>query len=166
MAQLKIWIKIISHKKYYTELVLMKSLRHTHTHTHTHTHKHTRSIGEMVFILYKPYFLSPYTNPTPKPTPYRKLCAFLLSQKTHSVWFISLLKYGDMGKCPHKSPSPLIIHKSYPCHYTNLCPHVSQTHTHTHTHTTHTIMAISSAHLAFYEHLIISIPLKSLLWFS
>ncbi len=35
----------------------------------------------MVFILYKPYFLSAYTNPTPKPTPYRKLSAFLLSQK-------------------------------------------------------------------------------------
>ncbi len=24
----------------------------------------------MVFILFKPYFLSPYNNPTPKPTPY------------------------------------------------------------------------------------------------
>uniref|UniRef100_A0A673K417 Ig-like domain-containing protein n=1 Tax=Sinocyclocheilus rhinocerous TaxID=307959 RepID=A0A673K417_9TELE len=31
----------------------------------------------MVFILYKLYVLLPYTNPTPKPTPYRKLCAFL-----------------------------------------------------------------------------------------
>ncbi len=27
----------------------------------------------MFFILYKQYFLSAYTNPTPKPTPYRKL---------------------------------------------------------------------------------------------
>ncbi len=42
------------------------------THTHTHTHTHTQvcfcelwghSIGIMVFILYKPYFLSPYTYP-------------------------------------------------------------------------------------------------------
>ncbi len=64
------------------------------------------SIGVMVLILYKSYFLSPYTNPTPKPTPYRKLCAFLLKKKTNSVWFISLLKYEDMGKCPHNSPSP------------------------------------------------------------
>ncbi len=30
----------------------------------------------MFFILYKQYFLSPYTN-TPKPSPYRKLYAFL-----------------------------------------------------------------------------------------
>ncbi len=29
-----------------------------------------------------------------------------LKKKTNSVWFINLLKYGDMGKCPHKSPSP------------------------------------------------------------
>uniref|UniRef100_A0A672JY25 VPS35 endosomal protein-sorting factor-like n=1 Tax=Sinocyclocheilus grahami TaxID=75366 RepID=A0A672JY25_SINGR len=31
----------------------------------------------MVFILYKLYFLLPFTNPTPKPTPHRKLSAFL-----------------------------------------------------------------------------------------
>uniref|UniRef100_A0A671MNK3 VPS35 endosomal protein-sorting factor-like n=1 Tax=Sinocyclocheilus anshuiensis TaxID=1608454 RepID=A0A671MNK3_9TELE len=31
----------------------------------------------MVFILYKLYFLSPFTNPTPKPTPHRKISAFL-----------------------------------------------------------------------------------------
>ncbi len=59
---------------------------------------------------------------------------------------LSLLNYGDMGKCPHKSPSPcntchthviiqicvLICHKK--------CAHM-HTHTHTHTHTrtyTHT----------------------------
>ncbi len=35
--------------------------------------------------LYKPYFPSPYTNPTPKPTPYRKLCAFYFLKKTNSV---------------------------------------------------------------------------------
>jgi len=51
-------------------------LRLQYTHTHTHTHTHTRlfsytswdSIGLMVFILYKLYILSPYTNPTPIPT--------------------------------------------------------------------------------------------------
>ncbi len=35
----------------------------------------------MVFILYKPYVLLPYTNPTPNASPYRKLSAFLLSPK-------------------------------------------------------------------------------------
>ncbi len=45
---------------------------HTHTHTHTFCELWGLSIGVMVFILYKPYFLSPYTNPTPKPTSYRK----------------------------------------------------------------------------------------------
>ncbi len=35
-----------------------------------------------------------------------------------------------MGKCPHKSPSPCNPYV-IPCHYTNLCPHISQKHTHT-----------------------------------
>ncbi len=52
-------------------------LTHTHTHSlsHTHTLTHTHVgfailvgtlIGVMVFVLYRPYILSPYTNPTPK----------------------------------------------------------------------------------------------------
>ncbi len=43
------------------------------THTHTHTHSHVgfailvgTLIGVMVFLLYRPYILLPYTNPTPK----------------------------------------------------------------------------------------------------
>ncbi len=59
---------------------------------------------------------------------------FYFLKKTHSVWFISVLKNGDMGQCPHKSPSPcntyviiqidvLICHKN------------AQTHTHTHKQT-------------------------------
>ncbi len=112
---------------------------HRHTHTETHTHvcfceKWGHPIGVM--------FLS-CTNcmcyfPTPKLSPHTS--AFLLPppppQKTHSVGFISVLKSGDMGQCPEKSPSPcntcviiqihvLICHK-------NACTH---THTHTHTHT-------------------------------
>ncbi len=102
-----------------------------------------------------------------KPTPYRKLCSFLLSQKkTHSVLFINLLKNGDMGKCPHKSPSPcntchthvfiqncvLICHKNTHTQtrarvhsLTLACTHThtharARTHSHTHTHThTHTV---------------------------
>ncbi len=38
----------------------------------------------MVFILYKPYFLSPYTNPTPKPNPLQQ------------GWATSVLE----GRCP------------------------------------------------------------------
>ncbi len=48
-----------------------------------HTHPHTRicfcekwghPIGVMVFILYKLYVLLPYTYPTPKLSPHRRLC--------------------------------------------------------------------------------------------
>ncbi len=35
------------------------------------------SIGIMVFVLYRPYILLPYTNPTPKLSPHRRLFAFL-----------------------------------------------------------------------------------------
>ena len=58
---------------------------HTHTHIHMHIHTHTLtwicgvrslSIGIMVFLMYKLYNLSPYTNPTPKPTNHRQLLAF------------------------------------------------------------------------------------------
>ncbi len=65
---------------------------HTHTHTHSHTLTHTEThththvgfailvgtlIGVMVFVLYRPYILLPYTNPTPKLSPHRRLFAFL-----------------------------------------------------------------------------------------
>ncbi len=64
--------------------------RHTLTYTHTHTHTHTHvgfcglrglSIGVMVFILYNLYVLLPYTYPTPKLSPHRRLCASLDFQK-------------------------------------------------------------------------------------
>jgi len=50
--------------------------RATHTHTHTQTHTLTLCfhvlwgllIDIMIFILYKLYIMSPYTNLTPKPT--------------------------------------------------------------------------------------------------
>jgi len=78
--------------------------RQTHTHTHTHilyTHTHVGfyglrglSSGVMVFILYRLCYC-------PTPTLHLNLaltgdCAFLLSpKKTHSVWFMSVLNYGD-----------------------------------------------------------------------
>ncbi len=60
--------------------------------------------------------------------------AFLFSpKKTHSVWFISVLNYGDTENVLINHLL-LVIPMSYPCHYTNLCPH-KHAHTHTHTHT-------------------------------
>ncbi len=133
---------------------------HTHPHSHTpqhpHTHTHTHvgfyglrglSIGVMVFILYKLYVLLPYTYPT------HNLAltgdgAFLLSpQKTHTVWFISILNYGDTENVLINHLL-LVIPMSYPCHYTNLCPHKPHKHAQTHTHTqnthTHTVVLYSA----------------------
>ncbi len=109
---------------------------HTHTHTHTHVGFYGLrglSIGVMVFILYKLYVLLPYTL-------HLHLAltgdgAFLLSlKKTHSVWFISIFNYGDTENVLINHLL-LVIPMSYPCHYTNLCPHKPHKHAHTHTHT-------------------------------
>jgi len=60
--------------------------------------------------------------------------AFLLSaQKTHTVRFISILNYGDTENVLINHLL-LVIPMSYPCHYTNLCPHKPHKHAHTHTH--------------------------------
>ncbi len=57
--------------------------------------------------------------------------AFLLSpQKTHSVWFISVLNYGDTENVLINHLL-LVIPMSYPCHYTNLCPHKPHKHAET-----------------------------------
>ncbi len=65
--------------------------------------------------------------------------AFILSpQKTHSVWFISVLNYGDTENVLINHLL-LVIPMSYPCHYTHVCPRKPHKHAHTHTHThTHT----------------------------
>ncbi len=61
--------------------------------------------------------------------------AFLFSlKKTHSVWFISVLNYGDTENVLINHLL-LVIPMSYPCYYTNLCPHKPHKHAHTHTHT-------------------------------
>ncbi len=103
----------------------------------------------MVFILYKPYLLSPYTNSTPKPTPYRKLCAFLLSQKNEFSMIYKPFELWGHWNCPHKSPSPWNT-----CHVIiQICPHKPHKHartpppppTHTHTRVcTHTHPSLSS----------------------
>ncbi len=68
-------------------------------------------------------------------------------QKTHSVWFISVLNYGDTENVLINHLL-LVIPMSYSCHYTNLCPHKphkhAHTHTHTHTHYTETLMCTNS----------------------
>ncbi len=61
--------------------------------------------------------------------------ALLLSlKKTYSVWFISVLNYGDTENVLINHLL-LVIPMPYPCHYTNLCPHKPHKHAHTHTHT-------------------------------
>ncbi len=58
-------------------------------------------------------------------------CAFLLSpQKTHSVWFIRVLKNGDMGQCPHKSPSPCNTNVIPMSLYKCMSSFVTNIHTH------------------------------------
>ncbi len=125
----------------------------THTHTHTHTHVgfyglRGLSIGVMVFILYKLYVLLPYTYPTPKLSPHRRRAFLLSPQKTHTVWFISILNYGDTENVLINHLL-LVIPMSYPCHYTNL-NHINmhthkhaRTHTHTNTHTLYIVIKIS-----------------------
>ncbi len=82
--------------------------------------------------------------------------AFLFSlKKTHSVWFISVLKSEDMGKYPHKSPSPcntgqiqmyfLICHKSTHAR-THTHTH-SLTHSHTHTRAFLKVTELTLTHL-------------------
>ncbi len=91
----------------------------------------------MVFILYKLYVLLPYTYPTPKLSPHRRRCISIFP-KTYSVWFISVLNFGDTEHVLINHLL-LVIPMSYPCQYTNLCPHKPHKHAHTHTHThTHT----------------------------
>ncbi len=121
----------------------MDNQRFTHSHTHTHTcwflwftgtfHRRNGFYTVQDCMCY-----------CPTPTLHLNLAltgdgAFLFSlKKTHSVWFISVLNYGDTENVLINHLL-LVIPMSYPCHYTNLCPHKpykhAPTHTHTHTHT-------------------------------
>ncbi len=78
--------------------------------------------------------LLPYTYPTPKLSPHRRLYISTFPKKTHSVWFISVLNYGDTEN-DLINHLLLVIPMSYPCHYKNVCPHKPHKHAHTHTHT-------------------------------
>ncbi len=76
--------------------------------------------------------------------------AFLFSlKKTHSVWFLSVLNYGDTENVLINHLL-LVIPMSYPCYYTNLCPDKPHKHAHTHTHT-HTEQNYNILHFFFAE---------------
>ncbi len=82
------------------------------THTHTHTHMLVFVVygdspyGVMVFILYKPYVLLPYTYPTPKLSPHRRRCISTFPPKNIHCMIYKHFKLWGHWKCPHKSPSP------------------------------------------------------------
>ncbi len=59
--------------------------------------------GIMVFIQYKMYFLSPYTNPTPKPTPYRKLSTISDFQNTSFCMIYKLFSSWGPKNVPTRS---------------------------------------------------------------
>ncbi len=126
---------------------------HTHTHTtHTHTHTpHTHHTHSCWFLWFTGTFHRCngfYTVQAvcycPTPTLHLNLaltgdCAFLFFlKKTHSVWFISVLNYGDTENVLINHLL-LVIPMLYPCHYTNLCPHKPHKHAHTHNTRTHMI---------------------------
>ena len=116
--------------------------RHTHTPTHKHTHGLLSlwglSIDLMIFILYKLYILSPYTNPTPKPTHHRKLSAFLHFQKNSFCMIYKLVyPWGPLFRSPLWHESPWVcVHSGWSPHRDRKTwPRIAHTHKHTHTHT-------------------------------
>ncbi len=83
----------------------VKENTHTHTHTHTHSNSHLWFTG----TLHRRngfYTVKNCMCYCPTPTLHLDLaltgdCAFLLSPpKTHSVLYISILNYGDIGSVP------------------------------------------------------------------
>ncbi len=119
--------------RFWVPICPQNMIRHAHTHTHVYfCEKWGHPIGVMVFILYKLYVLLPYyTNPTPKLSPHRRLCISTSPQKTHSVWFIRVLKSGTWGNVLISTHTCVII-QIMSSFVTKRCAH---THTHTHTHT-------------------------------
>ncbi len=114
----------------------------THASTHTHTHTHTRLFLWIVGTFHRRNGF--YTVQTVFSIALHLNLPLTGNWKFHSVWFISVLKYGDMGKCPHKSPSPCNT-----CHthvIIQICVLMSQKHAHS-THTPATQPELFSARL-------------------
>ncbi len=94
------------------------------------------SIGVMVFVLYKLYFISSYTNPTPKPTLRRKHNAYLDFQKTSFCMIYKIFPHGDLKNVPTRSKftgTTIRVGTFGPHNVINT--RYTHTHTHTHTHT-------------------------------
>ncbi len=112
-SNILIWAK---KKKYYYQMLLFYlciiyicicTLSLTHTHTHVVFYGlRGLSIGVMVFILYKLYVLLPYTYPTPKLSPHRRLCISIFPPKNLLCMIYKHFELWGHWKCPHKSPSP------------------------------------------------------------
>jgi len=115
----------------------------THTHTHTHTHTDLLSlpgllIDVMVFILYKLYILSLYTNPTSEPAHHTHththtqthlpitFCIFIFSKNYNLVCLLTHFPRGGRRLLLCKGD----LRFYYPCK----CKTFTHTHTHTHTH--------------------------------
>ncbi len=133
-----LWTHVGVRAEYYT------ITQHTHSHTNTcFAILVGTSIDVMVFLLYRPYILSSYTNPTPKLSPHRRLFAFLDFQKT-SFFVIYKLVYPwrPQFRSPpwHKSPWVCVYSCLSPHRYIKTHTHTQNTHSHlhSHTHTKHT----------------------------
>ncbi len=99
-------------------------------------------IGVMVLTLYKLYVLLPYTYPTPKLSPHRRRCISIFPQKTHSVWFISVLNYGDTENVLINHLLLVIPVSLYKC----MSSFVNSTHIHTQTHILSLSLSLSLTH--------------------
>ncbi len=95
-------------------------------------------------------------HPTPKLSLHRRLCIYTFSKKPHSVWFISVLKSGDMGNVLISHlllvipVIPVSLYKFMSSFVTKMHAH-THTHTHTHTHArAHTHTHTHTPHTAFH----------------
>ncbi len=95
------------------DLSLSLSLSFSYTHTHTHTHTHTKTCWFLwltgtfhrrngFYTVQTVFSIALHLN---LPLT-RNIVHFYFLKKTHSVWFISLLNYGDTEIVLHKSPAP------------------------------------------------------------
>ncbi len=137
----------MSYPCHYTNLCPHKPHKHAHTHTHTHTRWflwftgtfHMRNgfytVQAVCAIALHLHLNLALTGDG----------AFLLPpQQTYSAWFISILNYGDTENV-FINHFLLVIPMSYPCHYTNLCPHKPHKHAHTHTNPNTQILSSTTA---------------------
>ncbi len=95
----------------------------------------------MVFILYKLYVLLPYTYPTSKLSPHKRLCALLdfqIYNFTNLQFSVFFKPFGLRGhrQCPHKTTSCCNTHVIIQIFiFINHIYQFTHTHTHTYTHT-------------------------------